>query len=129
MNQRKPSFPYAHINGHFDPLVLATFRTIEDRDSPEWKSKFDVWWADLGSGGHVDVCDADFLTFLTNKHEQDHFARHASCEIGLFITLILHLRFYTALSADYDSRPLSRDISGFLSGRLGRLIAILVSGQ
>ena len=149
MTRDTPDFRYTHVNGHFDPLVLATFETQEDPDSAELRSKLDVLHREyghrealdvgdadflarlrkLGNREGFDVGDSDFLTYLTNKHEQDHFARHASCELGLFVTLLLQLRFYTAMTAELDPRPRSQEIGRMLHRLLGRLVEILISGR
>lgn len=117
---------YVHINGHFDPMVLATIRSHSKADERTLEI-FDRHHLLVGEGQEelkgVDLEAA--LVHMTSRHEQDHFARHASSELGLLVSLVLQLRSHARLTrakaGDEKQRQIAEDIE-FATTELARVI-------
>jgi hypothetical protein len=119
---------YPDINGHFDPMVLASAYTVDDVDNPLLDLFSQNQWEqgkpppNLGSS-------EDVLALFANRHEHEHFVRHTSSELGLFVTLLLQFRFHTAMEAtSHPDKRLRPALTALFLG-LDRLAGIIIAGR
>lgn len=120
---------YSHIQGHFDPMVLATFQS-HGKTGGRGLDKFDVHHVQIGEGRQEEAVDVEAaLVHLTGRHEQDHFARHASSELGLFLSLLLQLRSHAHLTASKARDEVNRRLAGEISFVTTKLAKLLFWGE
>ncbi len=78
---------------HFDPITLSISESIEDRS---WRQRTGIHRGyEAGSKGLDELKnmkDSDILASLTSSHEQEHFKRYSSSEVGLLLTFIYQLK-------------------------------------
>ena len=81
------------VNGHFDPMSLSISESIEDRT---WRKRTGIL-SGFGIGSKIfdewkSTNNRDILASLTSSHEQEHFKRYSSSEIGLLLTFVYQLK-------------------------------------
>ncbi|HAA20319.1 MAG TPA: hypothetical protein DCR93_10485 [Cytophagales bacterium] len=94
---------------HFDPFCLSIYESAND--AQEWRKRIENIKHKINIKSD-EVSLQDLQSQLTSIHEQDHFLRYSSSEIGLLLTFIsqlnCQLRFqYLKHEQDFSSRGLS----------------------
>jgi len=93
------------INGHFNPFSLSISETIVDKVS--WRQRIEIAKKSGLNTNLSDLDDRDILAHFTSVHEQNHFWRYTSSELGLLITFLLQL--YCNQKYSYIKLPTSNN--------------------